>query len=247
MRIVNKEFHDYYDKCMSYGVDMTVVYDRKYSELEHDNNLVKKSNRFLTNIPTTWYGVQQNRISEEVYGKNFRYVFESGVIGFCGIIYPFLRIDTIKDVGCTYESDIEYIYNFDEYSRFITKRKIGKNSILHNMKAMKDFFTQMENIDFFFDIKNPIFINIPFFYNRSYNKERKLLINPNLSDYAFYKVIDSMSAFQKISSFLSGVLGGVHPPTLEVSDEVKKHKAGFGHKYAFKKEPTKRKIKKESN
>jgi len=243
MKIVNKEFHDYYDRCMAYGIDMSVVYDRKYSELEPDNNLVKESNKFLKNIPTRFYQSYSNGISEEVRGRNNRYVFESGVLGFCGIIYPFLRINITKDRGCTYEYETDYIFDYETYAEFLNKRKIKKNAILHNMKGMEEFFTQMEDIDFFFKIKNPIFMNIPFFYNRSYTKDRKLLINPNLSEYKFYKVVDSMTAFQKISSFLSGVLGGVHPPILEVSDEVKKHKAGFGHKYAFKKEPTKRKIK----
>jgi len=242
MRIVTKEFHDYYDNCMAYGLDKSIVYDRKMTELFDDDELTKESKKLFVNIPSRSYS-KQNVINETIneYNSNqIRYAFDSGIIGFCGIIHPFLTVRYAKHDAYGWEESDDYIYDFESYEKFIKKIKTNENNfILHNMKAMEKYFNCFEETDFFFKIKNPIFLNI----EGCRYRERKLIINPCLKKYKFYKVIDSMTAFQQISMFLSGVLGEVHPPTIEVSNEVKKHKAGFGHKYAFKKEPSKKKNK----
>jgi len=249
MRIINKEFHDYYDNCMSYGLDKSIIYDRKQIELSNnlpdENRLLDKSKKFSINIPTRKYS-SSNCISETIhFSERPDITFNSCFIGFCGYIYPFLNVYTTK-WDCCHHADVEdFIYDFESYQQYIKSKKIKKNDILLNMKAMEKYFNVFEETDFFFDIKNPIFVNTPLLISHDtyWNSARKLIINPCLSDYKFYRKIDAMTAFQKISMFLSGVLGGVHPSLLEVSDEIKKHKHGFGHKYAFKKEPSKRKRK----
>ena len=63
-----------------------------------------------------------------------------------------------------------------------------------------------------------------------------------LKHYDFVKMVDPYTAYQEMEMYLSGVFGGNYPECVEISDEQMKIKKGFGHKYAFKKEPTKRRL-----
>jgi hypothetical protein len=58
------------------------------------------------------------------------------------------------------------------------------------------------NQDLFFKLGNPIF----------QIDNKKLIINPSLRRYKFYKIINAFTAYQEISMFLGGVLGEAHPP-----------------------------------
>lgn len=63
----------------------------------------------------------------------------------------------------------------------------------------------------------------------------KLIYNPCLKDLEFFKVVDAFQAFQELSMFISGVLGGQSPKMIEISDEVRIAKHGFD-KMSFRKE-----------
>jgi len=81
-------------------------------------------------------------------------------------------------------------------------------------------------------------LGIPIFaYVMTFGKQY-ILLNPTLKKYKFYKVVDTYTAFQKISMFISGVLGGTSPPVIEVSNAIKISKHGYD-KWSFRKEPWK--------
>jgi hypothetical protein len=155
---------------------------------------------------------------------------EKGYIGFCGIIYGFYSF-----TNSDYSKD--YVYTFKDLQVELKARKMKlspwKYSGLTAADAQKHL-NPVTNYSLFFDIGHPVFAVFP-------EGRRKEIVraNPLLKDYQFYKVFDPFFAFQELHMFIGGVLGEAHPPMAQVSDEVMKVKKGFGHKYAFKKEPKK--------
>ena len=230
MKII-REYYDYYDSCMGYGIDLTAVYDRKMSEIEDDKNpLLIKSRKMLFSFNHSYS--RGPFIQEVFYSKKKDYYLESGCIGFCGIIYPFIQVVVEAHPG-TYKKYKKIIfYNGDDFIRYLDKINYKSSNSWDGSVFKKDLvskiFEPIENIEFFFDLQQPCWANVPINnINTRYNKNRKFVINPKLEDFYFFKKFDAFSAFQQINMFLSGVLGAVHPPTIEISDEVKKFKHGF--------------------
>lgn len=239
MKIVNKEFHDYYDGCMGYGIDETIIYDRK--KLLYDESSIEYhlSEQFLFQFVRGYYRTYS--LNDEFSdGKNI-YNFNSGYIAFCGKIINFIKCEiSQKNVLGSYDYKEQYFYDLGSLKTYLKNIKFKPKKYKTNFfeeKLMHEFFKVVKNTDVFFEFKNPIFANIQSNSHTGKKYKRELIMNPKLEDFQFYGVYDSYSCFQEISMFLSGVLGDVHPPIDEISDEVKKHKHGFGHKYAFKKEP----------
>lgn len=71
---------------------------------------------------------------------------------------------------------------------------------------------------------------------KSYNiYAEQIILNPVLKEIEFYKKIDSFTAFQELSMFISGIMGGKSPCMIEISNDDKIAKHGFD-KYSFRKE-----------
>jgi hypothetical protein len=66
-----------------------------------------------------------------------------------------------------------------------------------------------------------------------------LTFNPVLKDVQFFRIVDNFTAYQELAMFVSGVLGGKSPKTIEVSNDIKIAKRGFD-KWSFRKEPGKK-------
>ncbi len=254
MKIVNKEFHDYYDSCMGYGIDLTIVYDRMRALLDLNSKTFKESEKLLYQIPQGFY-YESAYLNKEFVSKKSNYLFESGIIGFCGIFYPFIKVTTVtKGKYLAYSAEyINYFYSTESVMDFLFKIKYNFNSSSFrksrfSKNILDNIFATIDYSETFFEIKNPIWVNAPVPNSSGYisgfeysnQNRREFTINPKLADFQFYKLFDAFSTFQRISNFISGVLGDVHPPLIEVSDEVKKHKAGFDD-WSFKNKVHKRK------
>ena len=95
MRLVSK-FHDYYDGAIRTSVsDRSFVFVRKYEELGADR------------VQMIRFGYNKGKIDR---------MFEGGLIGFCGAIYPFVCVTDHKGrIGdLDYEATHEYFYDLDE-------------------------------------------------------------------------------------------------------------------------------------
>jgi hypothetical protein len=187
---------------------------------------------------------------------------DPGFIGFCGKIYPFIvlswNIGAKNIPGSDYvpeHTEERFCYNIDtlenEFSKWninfkaerdtpqwLKKRGVGRDRDWGRFtrKNAEDFLIVNENIDLFFEIGNPTFAM--YCHENGYRRQNwKILENPILKDFQFYRVFDAYTAFQELSMFLGGVLGGAHPPMVEISNDDMARKKGFGHKYAFRKEP----------
>lgn len=236
MKIISK-FHDYYDTALGYGVDETVVYIRKQETYDLYPK-VKNLLNFPNHLPIGEFRIARGN-SE---GQRLR--ITSHILGFCGNIIPFVKLkvsDAFNDDATVYCYDIESIDNLmekwglaDQFSRnkhHLTYIYYGakRSSVLAFLNS------GVTNLDIFFELGNPIFVSK---FNIS-SQENVIVTNPCLKKYNFQTYMDPFSAFQEIDMFLSGVLGQAHPPITQISDKEMAKKKGFGHKYAFKKEPKK--------
>lgn len=248
MQIINKDFHDYYDSCIGYGgVDKTITYKRTMSEFDNKSqefldveNLILSKTNFNKNHDI-YYNVKYNT-------NKFTYLFETGYVGFCGIIYPFIKCVRYDDINASHRYKIKYYYDAKSLLAYLKVIKYEDNAKYYYRRNRFDKhtiinqFKHIECIDLFFKLKNPIFCIAPIHtsLDSHISEKRKFIINPQLEKIQFYKIKDPFNTFQEIGMFISGVLGGVHPPTIEISDEVMKHKRGFDD-WSFKNKVHKRK------
>jgi hypothetical protein len=225
MRIVSK-IHDYYD-----GVAKSTGYDASYT-------FVRKSKDFETSkdfrIPSG---------QEYVIKVDEKYYTECGFVGFCGVMYPFIKINN------------EYFYDYDEliekYPFILNKGKVRRryyenNSVYEDWlrkgflkswwKDDLDLHSNSEVKEVFRKEKCAYFVVFsPYSRNRGNWTSN---IYPILKDYMFYRVFDPVQAFQQIELYLQNVLVPPDVIDYEPTDELKAQSKGFD-KWSFRKMPEK--------
>lgn len=247
MRIVGKGTRDYYDSCMGHGQDEQLCYVRNPESHDIDSDKYKRaiSHKAITNKYTTSarWGVETKLTT-----KNHELWVTSGLVGFCGIVYPFVQvIKKWNQTSCYQPDEVSYFYDEPSLVKYLkskgwsaknyTDKKFYYWSQSMTKRVVDKFFEQHVSNDFFFDLGQPVYAVMDVGYTKEFVE------NPCLNDLQFYKVFDAYTTFQEISMYLGGVLGQAHPPIIEISNEDMAKKKGFGHKYAFRKEPTKKKRK----
>lgn len=234
MRIISK-FHDYYDTVSTYGMDLTCIYKRKEIKFEDDTVEFKKIDKLLER-----YSGGDHRFYKHHYNYNnedFRHYFCSFIF-FCGKLYPFMVF--------TYKGKYFYYYDLESVnndmmkygSKQIKKDWLNKKGYFFTRNISKSRVSKIFNIkipknileDLHHEYKSPILM-----YDGDYNR---FVINPNLKKHMFYRVKDAYTAYQDISMFLSGVLGGTENKIIELSDKQRKEKHGF-NEWSFRRLPSK--------
>jgi hypothetical protein len=239
MKIISN-FHDYYDSCMSYGVDKSIIYLRKEVTIENDKLCTKSI------------------LSDRYY---MRSVIEVNlvIIGFCGKLYRCAKISRyLKDIeGNNTVLKYEYVYDLGQAKNHLESLrrefKLDEKQFSHKKKthyceileSIKNIFKKELPNDlngYFHKYKVPVFV-LEETSLRSYKIDLKL--NPRLFTYKFFKIKDAYQAFQDISMYISGVLGVGQNPMVDISNNdmiVKKGfdlKTSFRHPIKFKKEKKK--------
>ena len=92
-------------------------------------------------------------------------------------------------------------------------------------------------INLFRKFKVPIFVFDA--DSRSPRNDNAFIINANLKEFEFYKVVDAFTAFVETQNYISGVLGTSEKEIIEVEDKYKIGQHGFD-KWSFRREPSKR-------
>jgi len=219
MRIISK-FRDYYDGVQGMDLEKDDVWVRKQSKTGFKNIRTNGFNYY--NYSSYLFGI------DVVYDKTLGGIkFSNGVIGFCGNIIPFLNIGGYI---CFTEEDA-----YNHKPDFIVSRyKRDEYTFNKHVKAafLDQSYERFQHI--FSDYDCPSFRIQCTSMNLN---ECELTINPTLNDSGFFKLKDSYTAYQDISMYVFGVLGNRNDKTVTISDEDMKKQKGFGHKYAFKKEP----------
>ena len=235
MRIIS-DFHDYYDKVAGTGQDNTLIYYRKVKHV------------VLDKYPF-----------ENLYGKSWFYGFnrsgsinvQQRTIGFCGQVYPVLRVTAIADnyikpfdkivfeKMCFTLEDVdefvkEHFKQKDVDSYYDKKNKKDRWPWNQRRFRLEEFFSDCEKeknsyLKYFEDSKCPVFT--------AYNDQRDSYIdyNSSLKESEFFKIIDPFQAFQQISMFL-GNIAQPEKPIPVMDDEIKADLRGY-NKWSFRKPP----------
>lgn len=224
---------------MGLGQDMTLVYERK--------EVVVDPSKFL---------FMDEGYDNVVYRVHpWRYDFINGLevnaLGFCGNVYPIIKIISRSgDVCC---------YSLDDVDHWIEAHCTEKQKVVYygSEKWNKDKFDlyqkPIKKLFEYFDRETPKFKKIaeglhvasktPMFLNvcdTGRPRTHKLIYNCNLKELQFFKIKDTFTAYQDISQYIGGVLGQANKPIPEISNQDMRDAKGF-NEWSFKKEPSKKK------
>jgi len=232
--LIVSPYRDFYDHILAFGVDKTIVYQRKESEIsiEVDGDFPSlNGSGFLTRL----YG----------YDYAFR------VIGFCGKLYPFITV-VQQDRRNNDESTNKkcfYLYSVEDVKKFLLKFNIKEKKEdrgyfrhthygLRNPDELVNFFKEdaFRSLLTIFSKHNvPVFV---LFDIKGYmDRTAKVNLNPRLKSYDFVKAKDPISAFQELMNYISGVLGVPNRPMVKLSDKELAKKRGHDDPYSFRKTP----------
>lgn len=254
MRIITKQ-SDYYDSIQAYGQDQSVIYIRKPEEL-FDEDFVDEYYR--VNNKTFWSGKVGHLYNVDSY-RGVK-IFTGFSVFFCGQRYNAIVTEVPNPDRFSITPIQRTHYNINDLNKYIDSlnlkyvkeyhhgwaRKRGyKSNSVEALEGVTEFFAMNKtNDDLHFKFDVPVFVIATigggFKSGRQRDREKGVIKNPVLKDYEFAHVKDPFTAYQEIDMYISGVLGGKSPRMQEISDEVMKQQKGFGHKYAFKTMPTKK-------
>lgn len=237
--LIVSDFHDYYDHAAAFGVDKTVIYHRKQEtfELHHYEKMGDswRRNYFELEVPT-----------------RVRYALQEKLVGFCGNIFPLLRVSRVEWRNDRWELVPLFItYSKEEFSSWLDtlpplNEKSHKYSRFRKKEYRDRFFEGTHSIaqSYFVNYKTPLFLYSRQYYSwYDFNDDEgggDVLINPCLRDLDFQKLKDAPTAFQDIFMYISGVLGVAGNPMVEISDAMKQAKHGHDGEYSFRKPPGKK-------
>lgn len=214
MRIIS-DFHDYYDVVQAQGQDQSLLYLRKQKEKE------------LTIRPEL---IASNNGRYDQYFSRLLSLVESAAIGFCGKVYPVVKINiatgngNVDSHGCYKIEDVDSLLeanlkdkDLDVYYGNKSLRELGlrwPSGTSFSRKLFKGYFEKDQNAllaKFFTEERCPVFV----MQYHGYSKEKnKLVVNGCLKDWQFFKIFDTYTAFQELSMYI----GGMAAPEKEIPD-----------------------------
>jgi len=244
MRIISK-YRDYYDSVMKHVGDDPDVFIRNVSEVEVP--FIELSASMLDKIKSILrYSPSQH--------KPFR--TEVTIVGFCGKVYPALRVT--YDNPKWLEPKEDTFYTVEQYRKFINTKITDKKfkKYYYSDPRSKYSWRRWDDTDkyitsyldewhgsdkfaeLFIKFKSPIF-TITFDTYRHATTSYKFEVNPPLGVLKFHKVIDTYTAYQELEMYYFGVLGCTEKEIINISDKDMINQKGFD-KMSFRKYPTKR-------
>lgn len=236
--LINRDFQDYYDSAIGYGVDKKVVYDRQSVEYRAS---IKSNPSIIDAIDNAVRQLedQRTRFATNPYGVFY--------IGFCGKIYTglYARVDPKTGVPpktfsykeahtlakAFYWGEKDFLPGeFDQPRKHAWQRcRAAGGQSLREWYELNAHLLVHEALDVFIDHKVVSFVYL----------EGLLVTNPCLKDYNFQRMIGGVQAFQEISMFISGVLGSPERELVATEDKYIIMSKGFDE-HSFRKAPTKR-------
>ena len=230
--LIIREKPDYYDSAIGYGVDKTVVYQRK-TRAAQDPAIVGDIKAAIEKVE-----------ARNPFLRRSKYVpFH---VGLCGKIYTgaytFENQKTGEMKGSLFRNDgdhwvrrhfwVEKDYpagDLDSKSKSGLYLWDGNRPVT---KTIREWLTKMhqgvESMDVFLEHRLVAFVSI----------DREIILEPCLKDLGFQRMIGGVEAFQEIMMFISGVLGMLERETSVTEDKYIALSKGFDER-SFRKDPTK--------
>ena len=219
--LIKSKFTDYYDNGAINGIDTTRLYLRETREEKFE--LIYKE--FLP----------ENNLQ---------------IIGFCGKLYVLLNYSQSlvskenlrdpKEYVLWGEDILKYSFMEDTYTlKKVERSSVGcqgkyskdhkKRSLVNLTNFLKSIVENKELKSLFLKYKTPIF--------QYALKSNEVIINPKLSNYAFFRIKTTTEAFQEIEMFISNVLTNTESAEMPVGSDLDILKSkGFDPKFSFRKE-----------
>lgn len=214
MKIISP-FKDYYDNASYIMHSDEPVYLRK--EIEHFD------------------GAEYDLVHDHYYYRNYfdtlKEHFEYMVLFFCGKAYPFAKIKI--------DGKVRYIFDKKECEKIIEKKRDEHPSRYRPPINLKHF-EKHQSLRF-----NEVY-NCPIILLRKdrpndRGSRNAIILNPQLSVFEFYRIIDPNTCYQEIFMWMNSVHRN-EKPIAEIEDKYKIQQHGFD-KASFRKPPTKKKVK----
>ncbi len=192
---IHSDFRDYYDIGLSVGVDTTLHYNRKERRFYPEHLKARFPADTLSKV----------RYTDNAYQRPLMDT-ERVLIGFCGILYPCIRvIQSEKNVVNIYSPE-----HLDTYFKLSIPSwgRYSENWERNHRKEQReraDFLTNRLRADeIFLEVDAPIFVV-------SQNPDRReayRMVDTNvvLKPYDFAKAVDPFTAFQEVSMYLGNQL-----------------------------------------
>jgi hypothetical protein len=206
---LHSDFRDYYDTAIGYGIDEKVHYNRHQKKVVIDlrSELTRPFHR------------------------------DSGLLGFCGIIYPFIELHKysrdLDERGRLKIVETRFAFNEAEYIQIQTDLH-GYDQRFYsypysNDPRLKQYFQDWAcNTD-----KNFLEHKVPCWSAKFYSTGPNGTVNPRLKDYGFEKIKDPVAAFQELSMYLANIL--VEQKVVDsVDDRHRIEGHGFDIKQSFR-------------
>lgn len=213
--------HDYYDCALSHGIDPTIVLlrgeSRSIAVEQAGGSLLERYLMLKPQFLTGDLGIQS--VAVAFCGKVYR-----GVIGEHGVEKP------------------EGIWSADKARAFVSQQKgrsieVSGRRIFSEKMTLEEYFTPFNSPDVLRDymIANKFSILVEE-EQVSRHEEKHFLVNPyTLKKIGFAKALDPYTAFQELSMWIGGVLGGTSPETVTIkNDKVLIEGHGFDNRFSFR-------------
>lgn len=214
MLIVSK-FHDYYDGALkAFGVDKSIVFERKYETI-HPVGL----------MPPMPYDTHNNPHQA------------IGAVLFCGKMYPFFWT---HDYHRPLEEQDSIDYDINRIWRYIDARYSFHKQERARRRSALETAMAVDYVEVHRQYRTPI-IGLEF-TQRSWNNNNGIAhsnqygaLNPKLSDWKFFHIKGSYETVQDIMMYISGVLGQPDKPSRPQTDKEKVASHGFD-RFSFRKD-----------
>jgi hypothetical protein len=240
VRIIS-EFHDYYEAVQATGQDQTVVYLRTRKEAELDRNTFPFP--IFEGTPFAW----------EPKGVAIAQI----VAGFCGEVYPILRLSHQRRSESSPSSAL--CYTLLEVDAFIERRFKQREIENYRSKPRRWRFAdkwpraqRREKFEEFFDTyaakqsafgqlfvdsRCPILVASTWWDTSKArrNRQYKIVYNECLRELEFFRMIDTFTAYQELQMYF-GALAQPNKPIPDIPDKDMVSIKGFD-KWSFRKPP----------
>lgn len=256
MKIVSK-FRDFYDSALAFGHDDHTVYVRQTSEyplkahwspkgwIQPDvpaivKDIVERIKHLTADdIDSSDWDWRHSRsvIMSHFTDKDRTYDSHRFSVLFCGKHYPGLRVSTSKKtpgIPSTTER-VDWFYSADDMIAFMASKGVDaeKEMVRRNTSAadgLRDYFADRQ-LDVDWLIEHKVTAVVYEIYGD------RVLINPPLKDYGFFKAVDHYTAFQELDMWISGTLAWPQNMMIELDDKYRVMAHGFDMKYGFRTRP----------
>lgn len=224
MRIISKD-KDYYDCIQSHGQDRSLIYIRNPEKV-----LFKNKGKGGWPFPLFHRGWWQ-----------FSFDIVEHVIGFCGKIYPMLKISrrwsaqpelrdvtkcfSIEEIDVFMERNLTpkefqvYLGKVDQRTLKWTRTNMPLRKVFLQFFVECDIEKNRYYSEYFTERRCPVFV-------ATQGRSTKIVYNATLKPYDFVRIFDPYTAFQEISMFL----GSMAMPEKEmpiIPNEIKLRSKGF--------------------